>query len=113
MPYFAWRGVDIVGSYKRGKQFAKSAAQLDEALFRRGVALITSRSIKVPLLSPRITDQDLAICFQQLAVLVDAGILVHQALVLVACQLRNVRLQGIVHAVADEVCEGKSLTVAL
>lgn len=113
MPYFVWRGVDSVGSYKRGKHCAKSVAHLDAELFKRGVALLEIRETAISWMEPSIHTSDLAHFFKQLSVLVEAGVLLTDALELVARQVTSVRLQELVSSVADKVNQGSSLSNAL
>jgi|SRR5579872_3381477 len=113
MPYFAWRGVDIIGTWKSGKRFAKSAHDLDTVLFKRGIALLRVKPIRVSWFERRISVYDKAHFFRQLSVLVESGVLIHQALELAADQVNSNRLQAVVYALAHAVHEGMSLSVAL
>jgi type IV pilus assembly protein PilC len=113
MPYFYWRGVDITGIVKRGKSFARSADHLDSVLFKRHIALMNCRQqgkryfyLPIPL-----TQQ--AHLFKQLAVLIQAGILVPDALLMVSEQIVHRELQEIIHTVCCMVHEGIALSDAL
>lgn len=113
MPYFSWTGVNIIGDWHKGKRFAKSTDHLDTLLFRQGIALIKNRPVRGQFLQRSIKRADLSMFFEQLSVLINAGILVPQALALVGDQLGNPRLQELVHMLADAVQEGKSLSDAM
>jgi type II secretory pathway component PulF len=113
MPYFSWVGVNIVGDWHTGKRFAKSVNHLDTILLKQGIALVKQKPIRWRLLRKSITRTDLFVFFDQLSVLINAGILVPHALSLVADQLHNDRLQEVVHILADAVLAGKSLSVAM
>jgi type IV pilus assembly protein PilC len=113
MPYFAWRGVDIVGTWKSGKRFAKSSDHLDALLFKRGIALLKVKPMRVSWFARTVSMDDKAQFFRQLSVLVDSGVLINQALELAADQVESSRLQSIVYMLAHEVHEGVSLSIAL
>jgi len=113
MPYFSWTGVNIVGDWQKGKRFAKSTEHLDALLFRQGIALIKNKPVRWFLLRRPIKRADLFVFFEQLSVLINAGILVPQALSLVGDQLSNPQLQEVVHMLADAVQEGNALSDAM
>lgn len=113
MPYFKWRGVNMVGQWCTGKQFAPSPEQLDADLFKKQISLVASKPIKTRLFVRPIALRDTAEFFRHFAVLVQAGILVPQALVIAGSQLSNPRLQEIVYAMADDVQSGKTLSESL
>ncbi len=106
MPYFKWRGVDITGTIRSGKLAARSLKHLDTLLFKRGISLLTgspaylfwfSRSISLPV---KIS------WLRQLTVLVESGILLPDALTIVADQLTHPVLQDTAHTVAESVRRG-------
>jgi type II secretory pathway component PulF len=113
MPYFSWTGVNMVGDWHKGKRFAKSTDHLDSLLFRQGIALIKNKPVRWRLFQGSIKRTDLLIFFEQLSVLINAGILVPQALSLVGDQLSNSQLQEVVHTLADAVQEGNTLSDAM
>ncbi len=108
MPYYAWSGVDITGTIRTGKLFAKSETQLDEQLLKQGIALLKSKPAWWHLYRS-VSLADKLQFFRQLAVLIRAGVLVPDALVLLADQLAHPVLQEAVHTVADWVSEGIAL----
>lgn len=112
MPYFKWRGVDIGAVYRSGKVFASSHAALDALLIKQEIALITAKPTIIPPLAYRITQADLLHLFSQLAILLKSGIFLADALLILAEQLSNPRMQELVCALADEVHKGTSLSVA-
>lgn len=113
MPYFSWTGVNIVGDWQKGKRFAKSTDHLDTLLFRQGIALIKNSPVRWHFFQAAIKRTDLLLFFEQLSVLINAGILVPQALSLVGDQLSNPQLQEVVHMLADAVQEGNTLSDAM
>ncbi len=113
MPYFSWTGVNIIGDWQKGKRFAKSTDHLDALLFRQGIALIKNKPVRWFVLRKSIKRADLFLFFEQLSVLINAGILVPQALSLVGDLLSNPQVQEVVHMLADAVQEGNALSDAM
>ncbi|HEB41466.1 MAG TPA: type II secretion system F family protein [Candidatus Dependentiae bacterium] len=113
MPYFKWRGVDITGTFRYGKLSARSPKHLDRLLFKRGIALLTSspaylfwfsRTIRLPLKIAWL---------RQLTVLIQSGVLLPDALTIVADQLNHPVLQDVVHVIAKSVRSGVPLHGAM
>lgn len=113
MPYFQWRGVDIVGTIKTGKTFARSADHLDSLLFKRQIALMFFKQQSDRMLHMPISLMSKAAFFRQLSVLVSAGVLLPDALTIVSEQIANRELQEVVHTISLSVQEGVSLSEAL
>ena len=112
MPYYRWRGIELTGKIKKGRLFASSLEHLDELLIKRQIALLSGNSVRQWVKKPiRLADK--AQLFRQLATLIDAGVLVPDALAIVANQLDRPQLQEIVHNVVTMVHEGESLSDAL
>lgn len=112
MPYFSWQGVDLFGKRRRGKMFALSAEKLDNQLFKRDIALLKGNQAKLWFLSA-ITFNNKIIFFEQLAALLDAGILVPEALNVLINRLPNVRMQLMVEHIANDIQQGNCLSNAL
>ncbi len=112
MPRYAWRAVDIVGTTHRGILYARSYEHLDQRLFERRLALLGAKRCRM-ILSLLRPIEGVDEMMRQLAVLVSAGILLPDALRIIADQLTNHRLQDVVHAVGDQVQEGVALSCAL
>jgi len=113
VPYFKWRGVDITGTLRYGKLSARSPKHLDTLLFKRGIALLSSslvflfwfsRTIRLPLKIEWL---------RQLTLLIKSGVLLPDALSIVADQLNHPVLQDVVHAIAESVCNGVSFSSAI
>lgn len=113
MPYFKWSGVDILGVWHKGRLFAPSITHLDNLLLQRGIALLKSQPSKLSFFTRAISLQDTIQIFRQLAVLLDAGVLLPQALSLVADQINNPRLQEVIHTLADHVHAGIALSTVM
>ncbi len=112
MPYYRWRGVDLIGRNKRGTLFARSAEHLDELLLKRQVALLSCKQQRQWVKRPIGLLHRLQL-FQQLTTLIDAGIVIPDALLIVANQTEHPQLQEKMHQVAQMVIAGVSLSDAL
>lgn len=112
MPYYKWKGVTLNGTIKSGKMFAVNQEALDQFLFNRDIALIKIDSTHT-MLVPSITLKTQAQLFGQLATLLDAGILVPQALSLVRDTIGHVRMQLLLADITADVERGLSLSAAL
>lgn len=112
MPYYAWKGITLQGLMKSGKMFAVNQETLDAQLFKRDIALIKNKTAFTYLL-PRITIKTQAQFFDQLATLLDAGILVPQALSLVRDTMGHVRMQLLLSDITADVERGLALSSAL
>lgn len=113
MPYYAWRGVDILGEDKTGKMYARSPEYLDSVLFGREIALLHYQPISWRW-RYRAVSQELKIeFFKQLAVLLEGGVALPQALLVVAEQLHHPGMQEIIHEIADLVDHGNAFSSAL
>jgi len=111
MPYFQWRGVDLTAATRRGLTFARSVEELDRHLFEeQSIALLSSKPARQRWRGGRIRLRYLVHCFRQLAVLTGTGVLLPEALVIVAGQAQHPRLREVMHTVADEVASGELLS---
>lgn len=114
MPYFSWRGVDLSGRVHKGTTFARSVPELDARLFAQKIALMQAwqrrrwRFAGSGVDLPRKID-----FFQHLAQLLQAGILLPDALAIVGDQQSHGRFQETIYAVAQQVGHGHSLSHAL
>lgn len=113
MPYYAWRGVTLQGTIKRGRQFASSLAQLDARLLKRDIALLATRTKNGPRFSRAVTLAQKIDLLRSLSDLLKAGVLLPDALVLLSEQAEHPRLQAALCLVADDVHHGQSLSEAL
>lgn len=111
MPYYAWRGVDLSGRWCTGKSFAPEIPKLDEQLFESGIALITSKKIR-PLFCPLVKQDDCTRFLQSLATLLNAGVLLPDALKLLRDGFGHVRMQLMIEDMVQAVERGYSLADA-
>ncbi len=113
MPYFKWHGVTIIGQNKRGYLFAQSKDHLAQQLLKRHVALLNCKSTRMRSFFSRITTAHKIGFFRQFCVLVSSGVLLPDALAIVADQINHARLQEIIHTLSDSVRQGTALNVAM
>lgn len=113
MPYFAWQGINLQGEIKKGKQSARSLPDLDAHLFKRDIALLRAKEIRYsPFMRMHGTKLTLDF-FQQLAVLLSSGVLLPQALTLIALHHKHPQFQDILFSIVDHIYQGSSLSDAL
>jgi len=113
MPYYSWRGVNVFGDIKKGKAFARSNKDLDTVLFGRNIALLSSSNIKIRPFFNRISPEDKIHFFKQLAVLLDSGVRLPDALAILCDQVKNIQLKQVIFAVESDVLQGICLSEAL
>lgn len=111
VPYYRWKGVDLSSTIQKGVLFAHSQQHLDELLLKRQMALLACSPVR-QWFSRSIRMSDTVRFFRQLTVLVDAGVLLPDALSIVCNQLDHPQFQEIVHVLSSQVHEGVSLSDA-
>lgn len=112
MPYYAWRGIDLSGAIRRGKLFAKNPAELDRILFKQEIALLSHSAIAVRSWQP-ITITNKIDLFRHLRELLAAGVLLPDALMVVAAQPQHAPLQQVLEGLFQHINEGGNLACAL
>lgn len=111
MPYFRWSGVDIIGTSYAGKVFAVSEDDLDRVLLKRGIARTHSKPTIV-WNRGRITVETKIEFFRQVAMLVNAGILLPQALAIIQEQSSHVAFQELLQHLITDLEAGVSIEKA-
>jgi len=112
MPYYRWHGVDIIGDIKKGVQFARDPQHLDAMLITREIALLSHKPQRQWMRKP-IRMKDRLQFFRQLAVLINAGVLLPDAIGIVGDQLDHPPFQELIHSIATDVREGMLFSTAL
>jgi type IV pilus assembly protein PilC len=112
MPYYSWSGIHVEGSLVRGSSFAISRQTLENNLFSKNIALVACKKKRKFYILPISDDQKVDL-FEQLGLLLAAGIHLVQALELVCQQLSDIRMASIVERLADVVRQGHQLHVAM
>lgn len=114
MAYFTWKGIDLAGKIHKGKLFARSAAELDALLLKQEIALLSCATAKNLFLSKRsITQSQKIQFFKQCAQLLDAGVLLPDALTVIYSQTHHSQWHMILAGITNSVHEGSSLSQAL
>lgn len=108
MPYYRWRGVDIIGTYKKGYLFAKSPEHLDGLLLKREIALLKSKPIAWRFFIKKANLSLKIDFFRQLGMLLSSGVMLADALAIVGDQLQHPGIQEKAHAISDKINEGES-----
>ncbi|MCX5925253.1 MAG: type II secretion system F family protein [Candidatus Dependentiae bacterium] len=111
MPYYKWCGVNLLGHQVRGRLFAQSVEKLDDQLFKRKIALLVSRPAYSWHFFARVRVGDKIAIFRQLFVLVTAGVLLPEALAIVAEQTQHAALEEVMYTSALCVQEGEAFSV--
>ncbi len=113
MAYFKWHGVDLTGTTREGKAFARSQQDLDTLLFKQEIALIGCEPVRPHLFTPAINFDEKIHFFRQLAALLDAGVMLPDALEILCDLMTNIRLQEVVYDMSADIQGGVSLSDAL
>lgn len=103
MPYFRWKGIDLQGATRIGRSCAASASDLDTRLLHDDIALLESKQI-APHLFARPASMDVKIqFFRSLATLLESGVLMPDALELVAHQVKHIDFHEVLYALKRDV----------
>lgn len=112
MPYYAWKGVNLRAQDCKGFCFARNKQELDEYLFKKDIALLSSKPKKI-VFKRSVSSQLRIDYFLQIKMLIQAGMHVPHALRLVAQQSNFPALTMKAHSIADHVESGSTLAIAL
>lgn len=112
MPYYYWRGVTLDAVVCKGTLFAHTAEALDAILFKQDIALIGFKRVRQVNLMPISRMSKLAF-FEHLQALLDAGVHLFQALVIISQQTSDARFADSIYHMSRLIQEGKSLHDAL
>lgn len=111
MPYFRWHGVDLGGKKRSGLLFAASVSDLNALLHKQNIALV-SYTIKRMGRYKAIRVSYKAQLFEQLAQLLNSGLLLPDALEVVCRQLHHPHLQEMIQQVAHQIKKGTAFHMA-
>lgn len=112
MPYYAWRGVTLDGTYCKGSCFAPHEQQLDQQLFEQNIALLTHRTCRQIHIFPISLDSK-KLFFEHLQLLLAAGLHIHQALTIIYQQTSDVRFASCVYHMREAIEHGQQLYKAM
>ena len=113
MPYYAWRGVDLMAALRKGAMFATSVQELDTALFSQDIALLSCTEKPVRMRLFRFTERTSELFFEQLSSLLSSGLLLPAAMRVIAQQAHSVQLQKVIFDLQQAVMQGIPLSKAL
>lgn len=124
MPSFIYTGKTAGGQNINGRQEASNEQELAQLLRQQGVFLVSAapseETQKRSLVSQKILDRlrsistvDKMMFARNLAVMVEAGLSLNQALRLLVDQIKNPRLATIIRRIEENVRQGKSFAEAL
>lgn len=113
MPYFKWRGLTSTGISYTGKGFARSADDLKKLLKKNYITLVDCTIASPPFFMLPITLAEKIAFFEQLTTLIGAGILIPEALSIIAETMETPLLQEVLYEISTHVENGSSLSNAL
>jgi len=113
MPYFKWQGTDITGSLHTGRLYAQSEQELDAILFKRQIALLKHKQLRMRLQSGHLSLATKSALFGRMGTLFSAGIAVPKALQLIGQSNKNPHAACVMYDCAQKVTQGIALSSAL
>lgn len=105
MPYFIWRGIDLTGSIRRGRRFARTQNLLEKHLLREEIALLSARLPRISWVRPLPRTMNAELC-EQLATLLEAGLRLAEALDIVSTTIHHKLMGAIMEDCGQAVREG-------
>ncbi len=113
MPQFAWKGIGLDGHDQKGMLTARSCKQLDTMLLNQNIALLEA-SVIAPYGRLRPISVSLKTTFfEQLATLIEAGVYLDAALLILAEQTTHVGFNKVIQDISSSIEEGSQLHEAL
>lgn len=112
MPYFKWYGSDLYGNEYRGLDFAISQSALEKLLKSHDISLIESITVQYVSFFKKIKLSQRVLFFKDLAILLDSGIVLPQALKIISEQLKG-SLKIITDELVLSINEGVSFSDAI
>jgi type IV pilus assembly protein PilC len=110
MPYFRWKGIDLQGTIRVGRSCAASLKDLDTQLLHDDIALLKSTQLSMRFFS-RAVSMDVKIqFFSSFATLLEAGVMIPEALELVAQQVRHIGFHEVLYSLKRDVETGMLLS---
>ena len=112
MAKFFWNGVDMFGSNHSGYLYATTEKELDAKLLDQEIALISFKQVR-SWQRATLSDGERANLYKNLSRLLDAGVLLPDALQSIAESADNVKIHDMIQDVAVQIKQGVSLREAL
>lgn len=113
MPYFRWKGIDLEGTMRAGRACAASVDDLDALLLQKDIALISSRQLENGLFSRPVSMEVKIQFFKSLAILLEAGVMMPEALALVAHHVKHISFHELLYTLKRDVETGVLLSDAM
>ncbi|MEM7053606.1 MAG: type II secretion system F family protein [Pseudomonadota bacterium] len=113
---FLWEGKDKRGKTLKGERSAKSQTLIRAELRKQGITPSRVRKKPKPLFGSagkRISSKDIAVFTRQLATMLNAGIPLVQAFVIIGAAAENPKLQKLINTIRVDVESGATLAEAL
>lgn len=113
MPYYSWSGIDLKGQIHKGRLFARSKEELDSLLFKQDIALLSCKQYRKRFALKRIGIAHQIRFFSQLSQMLNSGVLLPDALMVIGSQMHHAQFQSIISRISQHVYEGRSLSQAM
>ena len=113
MPFYKWYGVDLEGNKRRGTMMARSVSELDTVLLQSDIACLKWYATKPFVMSKRVPLSMKVQFFRQLAILLQSGIFLDQALELLLHQINHRAFNAVVQDILLSVQHGSRLSQAV
>ncbi|MGA9530889.1 MAG: type II secretion system F family protein [Candidatus Babeliales bacterium] len=113
MQCYSWRGIRIDGLIRTGIMVKETEHDVEAVLLQNDIALLSCKRMpQWRLWSAPLYRNDILFLFEHLALLLRAGILLPEALSLIALQHKKLRFQCVVHNIAHIIKRGVSCAEA-
>lgn len=106
MPYFWWEGITMTGIPLSGYSFAPTDSHLEKQLFKQHIALTRTKNFSFLMYFYTINLIDKVDFYDQLATLLDNGIQLAPAFILIAQQIANPTIQEILFSCGMQIEAG-------
>jgi type IV pilus assembly protein PilC len=113
MPYFRWKGIDLEGAIRAGKTCAASVEDLDTLLLHKDIALMSCSQLSTGLFARPVSMEIKIQFFKSLATLLEAGVMMPEALALVAHHVKHIGFHELLYTLKREVETGILLNDAM
>lgn len=114
MPYFIWRGIDAEHNLWSGYTFARTPQELLLLMHAQQIGIVHYAAVRFFLTRKNISRAQKAALFKQLAILLEAGVLVPQALALLLEQtaVRDLYMREMLATILSDIQHGISCAQA-
>lgn len=116
MPRYVWKGIKSSGEVCRGAEHAQSPEHVQDLLIAQGIAVLSCRQafdVGGLFVRKSVDFRALALFYEQLGVLVDAGVPLVQALNITIQGVESRYFRDVLELVVDQIHKGSSLASAM